>query len=397
MNWLPGEEDLLLEILSFCPVHTLLVTSSTCLQWLAASRSDRLWQALYQTEYSWFHSGKHAAGSWFRRYSRLHDASWALGCVGGAKLGETGFVALPEAKTLELNASAAQPPTEFWTPLPQLPNCRHALGVAVDHDKGLAYAIGGLGPDQLALSSVDAVQLGSDSWHQVPSMTMPRCYSAASIIDGALVVSGGSDSIWRDGATLSSIETYLEGSWRIIAEYELQLRRCGHCMVPLPSGPTVVLGGFDSVGITYHNSAELLGSSVTLPVMSSPRTGFAACAGPDGAIYVAGGSSNGEHMLSSCERLDMRTNSWEPLSSMARRHGYCAGACAPDGSFLVGCGVGQGMDPDMFGIVEVFDTRMLKWREWPAPVSDCEELHSPGMFVFAQHQRSVDCMQCALD
>ena len=110
MNWLPGDEDLLLEILSFCPVHTLRVTSSTCLQWLAASRSDRIWQALYQREFSWFHSGRRAAGSWFRRYSRLHGASWILGCVGGAKLGETGFVALPDAKTLELNASAAQPP-----------------------------------------------------------------------------------------------------------------------------------------------------------------------------------------------------------------------------------------------------------------------------------------------
>ena len=72
---------------------------------------------------------------------------------------------------------------------------------------------------------MDALQLGSDSWHQMPSMTMPRCYSAASIIDGALVVSGGSDSIWRDGTTLSSIETFHNGAWRIINEYELQLRR----------------------------------------------------------------------------------------------------------------------------------------------------------------------------
>ena len=64
--------------------------------------------------------------------------------------------------------------------------------------------------------------------------------------------------------------------------------RCGHCMVPLTSGSTVVLGGFDSLGITYHDSAELLGSSVTLPGMSTPRTGFAACAGPDGAVYAAG-------------------------------------------------------------------------------------------------------------
>jgi len=399
MNWLPGDEDLLLEILSFCPVHTLRVTSSTCLQWLAASRSDRIWQALYQREFSWFHSGRRAAGSWFRRYSRLHGASWILGCVGGAKLGETGFVALRDAKTLELNASAAQPPDdeELRTLLPQLPSCRHALGVAMDHDKGLVYAIGGLGPDQLALSSVDALQLGSDNWQQMPSMTMPRCYSAASIIDGALVVSGGSDSIWRDGTTLSTIETYHDGAWRIITEYELQLRRCGHCMVPLTSGPTVVLGGFDSVGITYHDSAELLGSSVTLPAMSTPRTGFAACAGPDGAVYAAGGSSNGEHMLSSAERLDIRTGSWELLPSMARRHGYCAGVCAPDGSFLVGCGVGQGQDPDMFGIVEVFDTRMLQWRELPTPVTDCHELHSPGMFVFAQHGRSSDLMQFVIE
>lgn len=137
-----------------------------------------------------------------------------------------------------------------------------------------------------------------------------------------------------------------------------------------------MLGGFDALDTKYHSSVEQLMCELRLPDMTSRRTGFAAGFGPDGSIYVAGGSTNGESMLKTCERLDVREPAWSQLPSMQQEHGYCSGYMGPNGMFFVGCGHTHGSGEP--AALEVLDTRMLKWRT-TLPPPRRELLHSPAV------------------
>ena len=69
--------------------------------------------------------------------------------------------------------------------------------------------------------------------------------------------------------------------------------------------------------------------------MRAPRTGAGLGGGPDGCVYVAGGSPDGSDALNSAERLDLRRRAWERLPDMSDRRGYVAAAFDARGDFYV--------------------------------------------------------------
>ena len=84
--------------------------------------------------------------------------------------------------------------------------------------------------------------------------------------------------------------------------------------------------------------------------MSSPRTGMGVSFGPDHSLYVVGGSVDGEQMLASMERLDLRTRSFERLPDMPPTHalsgkgrGYLDATFGVDGLLYVVGGIKPGL------------------------------------------------------
>ena len=94
--------------------------------------------------------------------------------------------------------------------------------------------------------------------------------------------------------------------------------------------------------------------------MNFRRTGAGVGAGPDGCVYAAGGSPDGQDALASAERWDLRTARWELLPPMARGRGYVAAAFDATGNFVVHGGYGE--TGDVGADAEAFDIRAHRWR-----------------------------------
>ncbi|CAH8359773.1 unnamed protein product [Eruca vesicaria subsp. sativa] len=76
------------------------------------------------------------------------------------------------------------------TLLPQLP--RGSSVVVLD---GKIYVIGGLSGTKHSSSDVFLLDCRSHTWHCVPSMSVPRSFSAAGVVDGKIYVIGGCRTI----------------------------------------------------------------------------------------------------------------------------------------------------------------------------------------------------------
>ena len=98
--------------------------------------------------------------------------------------------------------------------------------------------------------------------------------------------------------------------------------------------------------------------------MAAARSGAAASCGPDGALYVCGGSSDGCGAVASCERIDPREGKWHPLCPLPDARAYVGGTFGLDGALYVAGGHGwlQQLLPD----VSAYDPRADAWRPMPA-------------------------------
>ena len=83
--------------------------------------------------------------------------------------------------------------------------------------------------------------------------------------------------------------------------------------------------------------------------MAAARSGAAASCGPDGALYVCGGSSDGGSAVTSCERIDAREARWHPLCPLPDARAYVGGTFGLDGVLYVAGGHGwlQQLLPDV--------------------------------------------------
>ena len=124
--------------------------------------------------------------------------------------------------------------------------------------------------------------------------------------------------------------------------------------------------------MAYHNTIERLPLSgaggglcaqwnEVTATMCSPRTGPGASFGPDGALYVVGGSADGSAMLGSLERYDYRSGAWDTsFPPMPTARGYLTAAFGLDGCLYAsgGCTINYGHASSN---VERFDIRAGRW------------------------------------
>ena len=105
-------------------------------------------------------------------------------------------------------------------------------------------------------------------------------------------------------------------------------RRCGHSAITTLNGNIVALGGYEGGegNDGYLKTVEIfdVGKDIWyyLPDMCACRTGAGTAMGPNGCIFVCGGSANGEAGSDSFEMLDMRQGKWINLPSSSTLRGY---------------------------------------------------------------------------
>uniref|UniRef100_A0A7S2RVT2 Uncharacterized protein n=1 Tax=Rhizochromulina marina TaxID=1034831 RepID=A0A7S2RVT2_9STRA len=105
----------------------------------------------------------------------------------------------------------------------------------------------------------------------------------------------------------------------------------------------------------------VLGQDTWQPIVSMAhcRTGVGASVGPDGCLYVAGGSPDGSRNHRSAERFDPREGKWSMLPRMTLRRGYCSATFCASGLFYVSGGIGS--HDEELQSVECFDPAAGKW------------------------------------
>ena len=319
-------------------------------------------------------------------YQRAHCGvvSERLVCIGGDEGGSMIFHAGSSVISFDMR-------TQVWEDLPNLRRARNAPCAAADTAAGVIYTAGGWCDDEDgSLDSTDSLSVprvgGNDTvcaprqwyanedwrWDAAAPLSSARCFGAA-LCDGSgrLWVCGGGDALSRGAYCSKAIEACSEPrepSAQFESMGEMIEPRCGLALAADARSSVLYLVGGYSGGMSYQNTVETFDMSSgapasQLPPMSHARSGCGAGCGPDGALYVVGGSDDGSNMLSSCERLDPREGVWQTLSDLSESRGYLAACFALDGALYTagGCGM-MGQSLDTF---HAFDTRAGRWRDLP--------------------------------
>lgn len=227
------------------------------------------------------------------------------------------------------------------------------------------------------------VKASRDLKDDLPS---PLCYQSACMTSqGDLLVTGGSDAPYR-GAEVSAeclfrsrrfnglgsddtIDESVNSYWATDVLPPLSRPRCGHvsfCLNNYSSVSTdsiVVVGGYHG-GYDYSDNAEMFDWErqqwYNLPQMSIARSGPAGVVGPNGSIYIAGGSLDGTIAHQTMERYDFREGKWEMLpAQMHLPRGYISGSVGVGSGLLYVCG---GLEDLTFqGGIECYDFRAARW------------------------------------
>ena len=334
------------EILRLLPTGRQLLNaleSSRQLQALVAA-DPTVWEPLAST-YEWL--VRRAPGESFAAYfRRVHGSAAYLIALGGDRGEIFSHITLgnPSADVYDFHQ-------RLWLerPAPELNTWRNAPCMAVHG--GIAYAIGGWDEaEDEALASIESIPVataaavataaspsladGSDAaaggastsseWSSqlLPDMPEPRCFAAATFdASGRLWVAGGGDAMSRGADCLTSIirldvdsggSSASSGSaagWDRVGD--MLQPRCGLALAADGRTSTLYCCGGYSGGTCYQQTVETFDMSgerdgQMLPPMACSRSGCGAGVGPDGALYVVGGSDDGSAMLASCERFDPR-------------------------------------------------------------------------------------------
>jgi len=419
--------DLLYFVLRYFDASMLARWEQTCLlarNSLEGQKGVALWQMATEYQFQWFITSKPSYISQKRFLLQLRKSCWPIehkndldrpgrfyvlggscnrpapmdGCEcfmdsGGAKL-------LPGRYPAPFHKEA----------VPALQMERSAPGVARDQEDGL-WVVGGWSGSE-ALKSVERLGVdprtaqeggmrehrvakedlvtGGSSWSGMPRrermwtslqpLETARCFLASvTDLQGRLYALGGGESIWQGARVLKSTEIMEEPLARLTMPWRpgpcMVKARCGLAAAASITGDIYAAGGYGG-GTTYLSSVEVLraGDSegatrewlvdVVRP-MHVARTGFGLAFGPDGCLFAVGGSPDGLHSHRRGEKYDVREGRWRWLPLMITPRGYCSAAFGPSGLlYVVGGQAGVTNDDAITRVVEVYDPRADKWRQF---------------------------------
>jgi hypothetical protein len=248
-------------------------------------------------------------------------------------------------------AQASGPP--FWLSAPVLLQARSGHQLVLGPD-GALYAIGGSsnGTVNLALTSVEKLPNGGQSWQSAPSMATAR-YGLGAAVDqaGAIWAIGGLNG----NGGLSTTEALFGGAWGT--------------QTPLPNShanmPVALL--HDGRLLLVDSGTSLLYSPVTKIWSQVPqlRDTCALAVIDDGRAFAIAGENNMSMGVNNLDAFDPTTRTWTPRAPLATNRMAPAGAYAPDGRiYAIG-----GNNSGALTSVEAYLPSVDRWTSRVAPLA----------------------------
>ena len=246
-----------------------------------------------------------------------------------------------------------------WTDRPPVTYARAGADVATVG--GRILLIGGFHPSiKDAFDYVEARSVsGPGTWSTLAPLPTPRANAAVAELGGLVYVAGGFGRVATDVVEKFDPRT---GSWTQSAK--LPERRGGASAASL-GGLLYVVGGYLGGNFTVSASAlafdPIAGSWKSVAPMPTARAQLRLVAA-EGYLYAIGGVSADDHSLSTVERYNPASNSWQAVASMNRER-YLPGVVATSiGSKPVLVAVG-GLAGDEWGrSTEVYNLKTGQWR-----------------------------------
>lgn len=293
-----------------------------------------------------------AVGAWKKCSPMPQGAVFA-----GTALGLNGRIYVVSGSTrYDVHLTAAvhvyDPEQDAWTEASPLPTPRTEPGAAVGPD-GRIYLLGGSDPDYKK-NVAEAYDPRTDSWSRLAPMPTPRealCAVAAPGADGHIRIYaiGGRDRA-KPGNGLSVVEVYdpTTDRWSIMAP--MPTPRHAHAATLGPDGRIYVLGGTNAK-ISATNLVEIYDPGKDSWSQGPPAPYGQECAaaatspGPEGEVLMIGGWNSRKRPLRRGAAFNPRTNTWRtlPPPSYARAAGGAVVLQRADGErdlYLVG-GTGE--------------------------------------------------------
>ena len=209
-----------------------------------------------------------------------------------------------------------------------------------------------------ALCTVERYSISRDEWEPAGVMSVPRTkFCAVQLSKDRFLVVGGKQA---DGTRIDHCELFeRDKGFRKEKGIVLTKGRSGFgCVVH--DGAVYVIGGNDGRvlnKVEKWNGAEKKWEKVGR--MSVKRDELAAVVGSDGRIYAVGGYGGVERTcLTSCERYDPESHSWEEIAPM--KEGRRALALVAHGRFVYALGGYNGKS--YMKSVERFDIETGRWE-----------------------------------
>ena len=217
------------------------------------------------------------------------------------------------------------------------------------------------------------------SWHELPSLAIPRGYACGAFLDGRVYMAGGMSFTepTQFGPPSAAFEVLELGSGAWSPRPSLPVAR-GAAVCEFIGRRLYVAGGWTASGTAsmLHLYDVDEGAWKPSAPMSSSR-GWAASAVLDEQLYVIGGAGGG--YLATAERYDPQSGAWTPLGSLSAGR-YLLGAAATDDAIYV---VG-GDDSDAqttYDLIERYDPVTDTWEvvgHLPEPLAALQVVPAVG-------------------
>jgi len=218
---------------------------------------------------------------------------------------------------------AYRPDQDAWAKVSPIPTPRTEPGTAAGSD-GKIYVMGGSDKDHKK-NVVETYDPRTDAWARLAPMPTPReslCAVAAKGADGRsrIYAIGGRDRS-KPGNGLSTVEAYdpAAGTWTQMAP--MPTPRHGQAATVGPDGRIYVLGGTNDK-LFFCDVVEIFDPVKNSWTKGTPMPYGQECAvatftsGPDGEVLVFGGWDTRKRPISSAVAFNPRTNEWRSLPTL---------------------------------------------------------------------------------
>ncbi|MFI5454137.1 MAG: Kelch repeat-containing protein, partial [Isosphaerales bacterium] len=265
-------------------------------------------------------SGCTTTGTWKKCKSMTQGAVFA-----GTVLGPDGHIYVISGSTqydVKLTAAVRvyRPDQNAWAEVSPIPTPRTEPGAAAGSD-GRIYVVGGSDKDHKK-NVVEAYNPQTDTWARLTPMPTPReslCAVAAKGADGRIRIYaiGGRDRS-KPGNGLSTVEAYDPGADTWTAMAPMPTHRHGHAATLGPDGCIYVLGGTNDK-VFFTNVVEIFDPVKNSWTKGTPMPYGQECAaatftaGPDGEVLVFAGWDSRKRPIPSAVAFNPRTNLWRSL------------------------------------------------------------------------------------